>query len=59
MTDTPKTASDAIVTAPLVAPPSPPSEPSDERPLPVGDPEVVSTPVRSEKPRTAPAPVKI
>lgn len=58
MTDTPKTASDAIATAQPVAPP-PPTEPSDERPLPVGDPEVVNTRILSEKPRVAPAPVKI
>jgi hypothetical protein len=59
MTHTPKTASDSIVTAPSVATPSPPTEPSYERPLPVGDPEVVTTPIISQKPRTAPAPVKI
>lgn len=56
MTDTPKTASDAIVTEAPNPPTSPPKDPSEERPLPVGDPDVVTSPRLSEK---APAPVKI
>lgn len=59
MTDKLKTASDVIVTAPPVAPPSPPTDLSDERLLPVGGPEVVDSRILSEKPRVAPPPVKI
>lgn len=58
MTDTPKTASDTIVTAAPGAPASPPKGPADSPP-PVGDPEVVTSPILSEKPQVAPAPLKI
>jgi len=59
MNDTAKTASDTLRTAAEGAPTSSPKEPI-ESPLPVGDPEVVATPIiAAQRPLVAPAPLKI
>lgn len=58
MIDTPKTVSESAVTAESDAPASQPNVPM-ESPPPIGDPEVIAKPSKSEPGPVAPAPLKI
>ncbi|MDQ8698145.1 hypothetical protein [Hyphomicrobium sp. LHD-15] len=59
MNDTAKTATDTLETSAEGTPTSPPTLPID-RPLPVGDPEIVANPIIAvQRYPIAPAPLKI
>lgn len=58
MIDNGKTPYDTSVTAASDVPASPPKS-APESPPPVGDPEAATSPIVSEKPPVAPAPLKI